>query len=317
MHARGVVGAEGIHAHQAAVVQRLHGLDGEPVVVQHLVHVFHVAVALGTHLGAELAEVERVRLRMSPVEGTPVARVVGHQRGIHVVVLAQHLLAQERDQAVARRGHRGVAQHAIEGRVHRIVLHEPLLQAQHLGVRRILARHPPPNVDQEVAIQSERETAIEGRQLVGEATLQLLHVGIARLQLLDGVGRIGDQAQPLLAIGLIGRRLTQQELPLLRELALVVQVGVIRHAVDLVREPERQFLVQAQVVGVVAKAAVAHQIDARVHPRPALLGRVGEHADVVGHVVAMEAPHLGEARLQLGDQIRVGHGLVEQPLLLA
>jgi hypothetical protein len=81
-------------------------------------------------------------------------------------------------------------------------------------------------------------------------------------------------------------------------------------------EPERELLVEHEVVRVVADAPLAHEADAGVDPRPALLGRVRHDRDVVGHVVAVERPHLGEARLQLRDQVGVRHDLVEQPVLL-
>jgi hypothetical protein len=60
--------------------------------------------------------------------------------------------------------------------------------------------------------------------------------------------------------------------PLLRELALVEEVRVVGDAVDLVREPERELLVEDQVVRVVADALAADQVDARVDQAPALLG---------------------------------------------
>ena len=94
-----------------------------------------------------------------------------------------------------------------------------------------------------------------------------------------------------------------------------MQMRVVGYAINFMREPKGEFLVQAKIIGVVAQSLVSDQVNARVHPSPTLIGRVGEHRNVVGHVVPMEAPDFREAWLQLGDQIRVGHCLVKKALL--
>ena len=91
---------------------------------------------------------------------------------------------------------------------------------------------------------------------------------------------------------------------------------VVGNAIEFVREPERQFFAENQIVRVVANALVANEIDARVDPRPALILGVGHDRNVVGHVVAVERPNIGESRLQLGDEIGICHHLIKQPLLL-
>jgi hypothetical protein len=52
---------------------------------------------------------------------------------------------------------------------------------------------------------------------------------------------------------LIKRRFAQQQVPFPRELMLVIQVGVVGKPFQLVREDERQFSMQIEIVGVVSR----------------------------------------------------------------
>ena len=92
-------------------------------------------------------------------------------------------------------------------------------------------------------------------------------------------------------------------MPLLGQFALVIQVRIVAEAVDLVRKPPSQFLVENQVVGVVTNALVANKINALVDQPPALFGSTGHHREVVSQVVTMERPHFAKAWLQFGDEI--------------
>ena len=105
-------------------------------------------------------------------------------------------------------------------------------------------------------------------------------------------------------------------MPLLGVLTFVMKMSVVRDSVHLVREPERQFLVEHHVIGVVAETLVANEVDPGLDPVPSLFRSIREHRDVVGHVVAVKAPDLGKARLQFRDEIGVAHHFVELPFLL-
>ena len=117
------------------------------------------------------------------------------------------------------------------------------------------------------------------------------------LQFLKSVRSVCNGSHPLLTLNLVKWRRTKNVKPFLGKLAFVIQVGVIGNPIYFVREPERQFLVQTKIIRVVTKSPVSYQINSSVHPGPTFLGSIGQHGNVVRHVVPMETPHLRKARL--------------------
>ena len=153
-------------------------------------------------------------------------------------------------------------------------------------------------------------------QSLGKIRDELFRARHLLFEHLKCVRRIRDCFDPRDALVVVVWRGAKDVRPLLREFTLIEEVRVVGDAIEFVREPERQFFAENEIVRVVANALVANEIDTRVDPRPALILGVGHDRNVVGHVVAVERPNIRESRLQLGDEIGICHHLIKQPLLL-
>ncbi len=90
---------------------------------------------------------------------------------------------------------------------------------------------------------------------------------------------------------------------LIGPLLLVVHVGVIEIGPHLVLEEPGQFAIDESLVGVVTQALVAQQLDAPLHPAPAIGEILELDRDVVSHVPGLHQPNLDEMRFELGDPV--------------
>lgn len=82
------------------MIHCLHGLNGHAIIVHDFVRVVWRTVASLALFSAKFAPVESVRLRMTPIKRTIVARVISHLGGVHVVIVYQCALAQKWQQRV-------------------------------------------------------------------------------------------------------------------------------------------------------------------------------------------------------------------------
>ena len=131
---------------------------------------------------------------MPPIKGAKFPRVAGHARWLHVVVINENTLAEERHQLINRFGVRGVGEDIVHGRVRRIPAAELILQIEELGVTRSGAhRMPTPVHKQEVTVELHLVLGIERLHLCLKRGNHGGDPWITRHQFFIGVRCIGNR----------------------------------------------------------------------------------------------------------------------------
>ena len=148
--------------------------------------------------------------------------------------------------------------------------------------------------------------------------VRLFHHGGIHLQLvaeeLDALTRLrGLRVEQLVVVRPAA---TEHARDFLRPLVFIDEMRIIEVLPHLVLEEPGELAVEQRLLGIIADALIAQQLDALLHPAPAVVGIAELDRDVVGHVPALHEPDLDERRFQLGNPVGELHLLEILVLLL-